>query len=287
MTDCPVCHTAARPHGKVGDYPLWRCLACGTEFLHPQPDDAALSRIYGQHYYDAWGVKDAESAVRELKLATFRQRLDCTSPWLKTGGSVLDVGCATGYFLEAAREAGFQPFGVELSEYGAACCREKFGAGRIHAGTLEDAHFADLPDARFDAIFMSDLLEHVRDPRRTLAQAAALLAPQGCLVITTPHARGALHTLMRRHWLHYKPEHLYYFTPAALCALLGEAGLADTRRLPAQKVLSLRYARHQSSLYGRSGQIMGWWLNRLPDSLLDAPLRVTLGEFTLLARRGA
>lgn len=285
MTACAACDGPARCIGRVGVYGLWRCARCATEFLDPQPDNATLERIYGQHYYDAWGLGVAEAVVASLKRRTFAHRLAQAQPWLTPGGRILDVGCATGYLLEVAREMGYVPFGVELSAFGAAVCREKFGAGRVHAGTLETATFDENPGGEVDAIFMSDLIEHVRDPVQTVVSAAARLAPKGCLVITTPWAGGRLHRTMRRHWLHYKIEHLWYFSPAGLECILRRAGFGGFRRLDAYKTLSLRYAAHQGRYYGAAGRTLATLLRWLPDAVADYPLRLQLGEFTLLALR--
>ena len=86
---------------------------------------------------------------------------------------MLDVGCATGYFLEVAQRGGFDPYGVEFSEYAAGIAKEKFGKEKIFHGTLEQFHDATGRSgaATFRAIAMSDLIEHVRIPSETLTAA--------------------------------------------------------------------------------------------------------------------
>lgn len=282
---CAACGRAGVPQqGSVAGYPLRRCPHCGLEFLWPQPDDATLDAIYGRHYYDAWGVDRDEAAVRALKLATFRRRLHGLRPALAPGARVLDVGCATGYFLDAARETGFEPFGVELSEFGAASCRERFGAGRIHRGELDDATFGDHPGGRFDAIFMSDLIEHVRDPARTLAAARRRLGPGGLLVITTPWTGSLSRRLAGRHWLHYKPEHLYYFGPDNLPRLLAAQGFVLTHREDAVKCLTLGYAATQFGAGTGRLRAAARLLDHLPQRVRNQPLWFRIGEATLVAR---
>ena len=281
---CPVCRgTAWRSERNVGDHPLWGCSDCDVEFLYPQPDQAELTRIYGRHYYDAWGLDAAEERVRKLKMSSFGKLLTKIRTDIPPGGRLLDVGCATGYFLEAAREMGFEPFGVELSDYGAEVCRSKFGAGRIHAGSLETAVFKDCPENRVDAIIMSDLLEHVSDPPATLRTARRWLPRGGRLLITTPDIGSWSHRVFGRHWLHYKPEHLFYFGTKSLGRLLAGAGFGATVYWTVSKCLSLRYARHQFAAFGIIGECVGQWVERLPAGILDRKLSVRLGEVTAMA----
>lgn len=280
---CPVCQ---EPNNEVlfqvDGYPLHRCRSCGLRYLAPQPDDAALARIYGQHYYDAWGIAASESTVRALKIATFRRRLAELPIPLAARTRVLDVGCATGYFLEAAQQAGLDPFGVELSEFGAKTSASKVGLGHIHHGELEDANFIDHPSGLFSAIFMSDLLEHVRDPHTTLESARSRLEPGGLLVITLPWTNSLSHRLAGRKWLHYKPEHLYYFGTRSMELLLEAHGFTIEQVVPAKKCLSLRYAKTQFSSRNGFAGFFGKALGLLPESLLDLPLWVWIGETTLV-----
>ena len=70
--------------------------------------DVRGRRVRGRQIY-----RDYVEA-RELKLATMRRRLTVISQYA-AGPRVLDVGCASGFFMEAALERGFDPLGIELS----------------------------------------------------------------------------------------------------------------------------------------------------------------------------
>jgi SAM-dependent methyltransferase len=283
--DCPACHGTAKRLGfAIGNHPLWRCASCRMEFLHPQPDETERAGIYGRRYYDAWGLNMDGQAVRRMKVRHFKKLLSGIGDAIPPGARVLDVGCATGFFLEAANEAGFEPFGVELSGYGAEVCRGKFGSGRIHQGVLETAAFGECPDHRVDAVFMSDLLEHVGDPPGKLREARRWLSPGGRLVVTTPDAGSWSHDLFGRRWVHYKPEHLFYFGTKSLVSLLAGAGFEATAFWSATKYLSLRYARHQLTAFGQIGGLLGRWIDRLPAGILDGQLPVKLGEVTVMAK---
>lgn len=280
---CPLCSATASHLRSVGRFPLLRCPRCQLEYLSPQPDDAELAAIYGRAYYDAWGIDAAEEAVRQLKMDTFRARWRLVSGRLPGGAAVLDVGCATGYFMEVVREAGGSPYGVELSEFGADTCRKKFGPDFVYQGELENARFDGMPPEGFDAIFMSDLLEHVRDPLRTLKSARQFLRKEGLLVITAPDTASLSHAVMRGRWPHYKVEHLFHFNSKNLEQMLGHAGFNRLASHSVVKTLSARYLINQYHRFGRLpwlAQVAG---ALLPTAALDRLVCVRTGEMTLVA----
>ena len=181
--------------------------------------------------------------VADLKRRTFGLLFDRLKR--ATGlqdGRLLDLGCATGYLLEVARARGFEPFGVELNPLSARQAQEKFGEDHVHCGTADDAPF---PPASFAAVVMSDLLEHVRSPRKLLAQARELLGPDGTLVVVAPDVGGLSSRMLGSNWTDYKREHLFYFDKRTLSAALAQAGfeLRQVRAFP--KFLDLSYIRQQ------------------------------------------
>src|SRR5215471_20143032 len=182
---CPLCASlqVRKKHAIGSGHAIYRCSRCQLEFLFPQLTDEDLKTLYAEDYYASWGLqgnKENES-TRQMKLDTFHLRWKLIKQFCKTG-KVLDVGCATGYFLELAQQEGFEAFGVEFSEYAAQKARQKFGTDNIFNGTLEQCEFTS---NFFDVIAMSDLLEHVRDPASTILKAATLLKDNGVIMIMT------------------------------------------------------------------------------------------------------
>jgi 2-polyprenyl-3-methyl-5-hydroxy-6-metoxy-1,4-benzoquinol methylase len=287
MPQCPLCHSEkAKPLWPVpgcADFQVELCPECGARFLSPQPSDAFLRQLYSQSYYDAWGMQEDTGSVRDMKLSTFAHRLALIKRY-KTGGSILDVGCATGFFLEAARSDGFTPFGVEFSPYSSALARGKFGAAAVFEGILEDCPF---PGESFDVMAMSDLLEHVRDPHALLAKSWELLKDDGVLMIMTPDTSSLTQRLMGANWVHYKTEHLFYFDPQSLSRLADRHGFRVAHREAAKKTLNLAYIYHQFETYRH------WLLTPLsrmlrallPNRMLQAKFNVTIGEMVVLLEK--
>jgi len=303
---CPVCtspRTKARFFLKDGGV-IHRCRHCTVEFLFPQPDENQLKQLYSESYYAAWGLSGQleNESTRAMKTATFRLRLALIRRFLPdhsglgVGGPnptpapakprILDVGCATGYFLQLAATEGFQPFGVEYSSYAAARARLALGADAIFQGTLEEAVF---PNGSFAAIAMSDLLEHVKLPVTTLQHAESLMAPGAVLLIMTPDTGSLSHTIMGHRWTHYKPEHLFYFNRRSLAEVAKRANLRIIYLERSKKALNLAYLHTQFAVYRH------WlltplvnFLHRLaPQKLRTRNFYLSIGEMVAILKKNA
>ena len=140
------------------DYTIARCHSCGLLFKVPQPTSEELRQMYTEAYYHPWNL-EKEELVKKIKMKTFERRLQEIQKYVRSG-KILDVGCATGFFLEEVKSKGFEPYGIELSKFSFKKAQNKFG-NRIFSGTIEDAPFEN---NFFDVITMFDLLEHVKTP---------------------------------------------------------------------------------------------------------------------------
>ena len=135
---------------------------------------------------------------------------------LDKGDLVLDVGCSSGDRLLVMRDAGLVPSGVETSP-AADYARDRLGFD-VRRGTLEEAHF---PEARFRAVTLYNVMEHVHDPRRLLAEVRRILAPGGRLVVQVPNVASLQARIFQGRWAAVDvPRDLYYYTPRLLGRLL-------------------------------------------------------------------
>lgn len=237
---CPLCGERARPpeFWKAG-YPIARC-PCGMIFVAEKVDPSVLHELYSEEYFaggvDAavpgyLGYEEEEPAMRR----NFSRRLLLLERFVRPG-PLLDVGCATGLFLAAAAERGWEPTGVELSTYAVREARDR-GMAVLEGDFLQ----VDLPPANFAAITMLDVIEHTQEPRAYVRRSRLLLRAGGVLAIETadlasPFVRLCGH---RYHFL-TPPNHLSYFTRATLGRLLREEGFAEVRFFRLGKWVTLR-----------------------------------------------
>jgi 2-polyprenyl-3-methyl-5-hydroxy-6-metoxy-1,4-benzoquinol methylase len=239
---CPVCdEDRARSLFQKQGLNVVGCGNCLVQYVNPRPTAGRLAALYQEEYFTD-GSPDSSGAQHvqhgEMKLATARLRLALLHAH-RSKGRVLDVGCGGGFFVQAAGAAGWSAVGLEPSVV-AARRGGREQRVRIVAGRLEQAPFHA---ARFDAVTMLDVLEHVLSPRTFLLQARRLLVPGGLVLVETPNMAGWLTGLMGSRHPHVRPlEHLTYFTPETLRFLLERCGYA-VRHLAgsAPKVLTLDY----------------------------------------------
>ena len=247
--DCTICKSTEIEinFNLTEDRQILRCLNCGVEYLSPQLSDEQLKILYSENYYRAWGIQGEEEneITKEMKIATFQLRLNLIRQFVSSG-KVLDVGCATGYFLEIAKTNNFEPHGVEFSEYSAAIAKKKFGDTNVFLGTLEQCNFEN---KSFDVIAMSDLIEHVRIPKQTLSKANELLKENGVIMIMTPDIKTLSNKLMGKRWTHYKPEHFFYFSQRSIRYLAEQCGLKVVHYERSKKALTINYLHTQFNVY--------------------------------------
>jgi len=221
-----------------------RCDSCGLVYVHPQPSQDRIRRLYNETYYNAWGLKDNLESVERIKKQTCHKRFEEIEKYMPPG-KILDNGCATGLSLEVASVRSWEPYGVELSEYSSNIAKKKFGKA-VFTGTLEEANFQS---NFFNAILMLDLIEHVPNPNRTLSEARRILRHDGLLALTTPDITSLSSRVMRKHWVNIKFEHLFYFSPRTIASILEKNHFRVLKIIPAVKALNLTYFHTQFNVY--------------------------------------
>ncbi len=193
-----------------------------------------IADIYSKEYFVSdnpavLGYDDYSTHAVGLR-EVFSEHLDLIERIVQPPASIVDIGCAYGYFLELAVQRGWRAHGVEVSAHAAEMARKQAGVP-VHAGTLETASFSP---SSFDAATLWDVLEHTFDPRRELLFVNRILKPRGCLFLTLPDAGSLTARLLGRHWFGFKKaaEHNYFFSRETLRRLLWETGfeMVEARR---------------------------------------------------------
>jgi SAM-dependent methyltransferase len=191
---------------------ILRCRDCGMVML-------PLSYAPPVSYEEATDPYYLEQAPQ--RIANAHRLLDL----VPRGGRLLEIGCAAGFLLVAARERGFAARGVEMSAWAAAHARDAYGLD-VTTGYLERI---DLPAGHFDVVVMADVIEHLHDPRRTLQHIHRVLRPGGRLLLLTPDVGSLMARLAGRRWWGLLDDHYFYFSRATLRRLLESEGYAVER----------------------------------------------------------
>lgn len=190
-----------------------------------------------------------ETGLRHLRQSNFDRLVGVIRQhWPASGGHLLDVGAAHGWFLDAATEH-FNVLGVEPDS-------QVFSAARAQGKPIRQGYF---PDALhngelFDIIVFNDVIEHIPDIHSTLAACRERLSPGGLLVLNLPSSKGVFYRLAKllhglgirgpfeRLWQKGLPSpHVHYFHAQNLSKLLSCNGFAEqaSGRLPTLQLRGL------------------------------------------------
>jgi SAM-dependent methyltransferase len=200
------------------------CLACGLARRDPIPSSEELRSIYAADDYfqlsrePGIGYRDY-FADAPIYRPYFRRTFAVLRPYATPPGALLELGAGAGFALRAARDAGWDVRGLELSSAAAAWAREHLDVD-VTVGGVDDLRDHE----RWDVIAAFQTIEHFVDVRSALRRVREALRPQGLVYLTTPDHGSVSRRALRRFWLGYRPEHLVYFDQRSLRRILEEEG---------------------------------------------------------------
>src|SRR5467141_1331643 len=219
---CRACKETSREAAieRYGSHELFGCGACGLQFWEPRrmPDACWYEQMYGG--------RDENLLPLEPGHKYF-----LADPLAPRNGELLDIGCGTGNFLAAARDAGYGVTGIELDRNAARFAKERLGLQRVLPLTISE--FAEQhAKERFDAVTFFEVLEHQAAPVEFLQKVKACVRPGGAIALSVPN---------RERWLtgpdvlDYPPNHFSRWNAATLRKFLSAQGfeMLSIREQPA------------------------------------------------------
>lgn len=262
---CPVCdHEASVSVLAKDGYNISRCQRCGLLHLCPVPSEDTLSSLYQDPRYfvgQEGGGYDDYSGMRDVLVKLARRRLRTINEHFPLRGHLLDFGCAAGYFLETARDYGWQISGIELSE----------SMAHVASHSLEIPIYITLdalPAAEFQVVSLWEVIEHLPHPVDELRRLFERMRPGGLLMLSTPNTDHWQATREPERWVGYRvPWHVSFFTRETLFHTLQKAGF---QRISIQKTMS--YPPFPSWLRDRSHKVRPVCAG---GSVPNSPLTVT------------
>jgi len=248
-SDCPACGESPgrTVFNEVLDgvaIDIVVCDACGLGYSNPRPTEAYKLDRYrewtrGDRPWQAEAHYDHRQQLRHFGL--YRRVMELVASRIDSG-RILDVGCGGGLFLVFAgvfasdhnsglnsrysvEGAGFDPGEVELAK--------RVSGAPVR--TIEE--LSGVADGTYDAVTLLNVLEHVNRPTDLLREIKRVLRPNGPLVVVVPNNEVVFWRLARN--VGTRPtslaadEHINHFRPAALRALLKQAGFTSVQLVAA------------------------------------------------------
>lgn len=220
---CVICGGTLTFWAVVKGYRIERCSRCAHALVNPRPTPAELRQYYEKTDSNAGAAQIIVEQMWERELIFPNSTVDAKriiariSRLVPRRGRFLDIGCGYGFFSRRARDEGFQVEALEIAPFERDCAARISGITPL-AVTFEE--FESNGDT-YDAILMSQVLEHAADVNQWLRKASHLLRSGGVVAIAVPNFGGMMRrTLGRRDPYINPPAHLNYFTQKSLSILL-------------------------------------------------------------------
>jgi 2-polyprenyl-3-methyl-5-hydroxy-6-metoxy-1,4-benzoquinol methylase len=257
---CPVCYSGNNTvTGRFSERTYYKCRICGLLYLDSftQRTKSYEKTYFFEEYKNQYGKTYLDDFASIKKMG--KQRIARIRRILGDGasGTVVDIGCAYGPFLDALRETGFKPFGVDVSPDAVKYVQ---GLGIPAAvGAFQTIERSLLPEAPITGVSFWYVVEHFQDLDLCLRKASALLEPGGVLAFSTPNGRGISARKDLLEFLERSPtDHFVILSPRGLARILRRYGL----ELKAVRVTG----HHPERFPGTLGRIAG--KSRVMKSLL-------------------
>ncbi|MGL4489961.1 MAG: class I SAM-dependent methyltransferase [Rhizobiaceae bacterium] len=224
---CPLCGAANQSlvsekdrHGNPLRTIL--CDGCGIITNDPIPSDEELAAFYKKDYRtDYKGTVEPRMRQVWRNFVRMEQHMIANRDVYAAGMKCLDLGSGSGEFMFLAKAMGMNCRGVEPNEGYANYCKEKLDLD-VANQTLEETKFAE---SSFDLIRLSHVLEHMRDPVRSLKVLHSWLNAGGMLYIEVPDIEAEAAQKMHGRLFHF--GHIFNFNPVTLRLAAGLAGFEE------------------------------------------------------------
>lgn len=191
---------------------LVKCDQCSFVFAKQIPTAQELNDHYSKTY-------TREDFLSPITVKRYHELLDKFEPFRKTN-KLLDVGCGVGYFLEVARERGWEVYGTEFTDESMRINSDK--GFKMNQGPLKASNY----DAQsFDVVTSFEVIEHINNPDEEMNQVKTILRSGGLFYCTTPNFNSVSRHQLKGQWnVIVYPEHLSYYTPKSMNYLMKQHG---------------------------------------------------------------
>jgi 2-polyprenyl-3-methyl-5-hydroxy-6-metoxy-1,4-benzoquinol methylase len=223
---CPACGAGeGTEFGRKEGWVYRDCVACRTIYASPRPSAELLGEFYAcSENYAYWNAHVFPATEEARRKSMFRPRAERTIEYCRRHGvrtgTLLEVGAAFGTFCTEVRDRGVfeQVVALEPTPDLAETCRARgFEVIEQPMESVEREAFADVLAA-------FEVIEHVFDPALFVETCRRLLRPGGLLVLSCPNGRGFDNAVLGVRSGTFDHEHLNYFHPASLAALVARCG---------------------------------------------------------------
>jgi 2-polyprenyl-3-methyl-5-hydroxy-6-metoxy-1,4-benzoquinol methylase len=203
-------------------FTIVKCENCGLLFVNPRPTITEISKYYKSENYISHSTK--QKGLLDKVYAIIRKKNHIKKYKLikhyKNIGSIIDIGCATGEFLDFFKKKGWDVTGVEPNEDA-----RNFAVNTYNLNIFDEKNINELPEKKYDIVTMWHVLEHVHDINERVFQLNRILKNEGIAVIAVPNTNSDDASFYKTFWAGYDlPRHLYHFSSNTIKDLFEKKG---------------------------------------------------------------
>jgi len=219
---------------SVAGFDVIDCGTCGFKHIVPIPTQDDLEKVYRQEYYSTEKPLYIERHREDLEWwnLVYGERYELFEQLLPSQRRrILDVGSGPGFFLLKGKERGWETLGIEPSFQSAQHSRELGLA--IRENFLDGGLVPQLGE--FDVVHLSQVLEHIPNPKEMILHGYRLLSAGGLLCIIVPNDYNPFQNALKSAcglppWWVAPPHHINYFDFDSLTQLLDSCGFETVQK---------------------------------------------------------
>lgn len=258
LEKCPLCESGhftnyliCKDHSvSKEEFAIVQCNDCRFLFTNPRPHPDSLHQYYESDEYISHqnkGNSIINILYRIARYFTLKRKVNLVNKYSEHKGHLLDFGCGTGHFLDAANKDKWKTTGLEPN----VIARKQAEAKQLNV--VESIEH--LPtDKKFDLITMWHVLEHIPNLNTTLSKLYKMLSKKGTLIVAVPNHNSYDARIFDKYWAGYDvPRHLYHFDHESIKNLMKKYKLKVKHILPMK--LDAYYVSLLSNKYKHNGHI--------------------------------
>lgn len=217
-------------YGGEDFHEFWQCGKCDAVYLFPVPSEEEEARFYRQEFEKFMSGRSGEDRDWTNAEAHIQSNQDQVErrwrfllPHIKPGLDILEIGCSSGFMLNAFRKEDLKCVGVEPSgEFIEFLHSNGYETYRT-IEKLKESHAGD-----FDLVVHFFVLEHIRNPYSFFEETLSLLKPGGKIIAEIPCVNDPLTSLYHIpafENFYWSVAHHFYYSPKSLKYVMDKLGL--------------------------------------------------------------
>ncbi len=237
--ECPVCGKmitqvafSCKDYSVSGEvFDICTCNNCSFSSTQPQPSTLEIGKYYQTEEYISHS--DTHKGIVNKLYHIIRKRntknkLKRVNQFSGRKGSLLDIGCGTGYFLSVCRQDGWNITGVEVSDIA-----RNIAENRVGKNIFSSLDLLNPEEKKFDVITLWHVFEHLHDINASIQQIIRLLNIDGVLILALPNPESFDAKYYKEYWAAYDvPRHLSHFSPQSVKLLIRKYGMKVDAVIP-------------------------------------------------------